>query len=353
MPAFGPAAINHAGVAVELLKKLIDACGISGREERVREILMEEIKGAVDDCRVDRMGSLIAHKKGKKPRVMLSAHMDEIGLMIQGIGRDGVIRCSAVGYIEPMVLVGQKVHIQTAKGQIHGVITTREVSADNELRHLPKMQNLFADTGLAKKQLLKLGVEIGSYLPLEQEPVELGSKDIISGKALDDRIGCYILVELAKRLKNADCEIFYVFTVEEETALAGGKTSAYLIEPDWAVAVDTTSANDFSENATKRMGKGPCITVKDQEMIANRCVNGWLQEVAKKKKIPVQTEVTDIGTTDAKAIAVSRGGIPCGILRIPIRNMHTTVGIAHMGDIEAAIKILESLLKKAPKFPNS
>ena len=333
----------------ELLMRLMDASGISGNEQEVRSIILKEMKKYVSSCKVDKFGNLICHKSGSKPTILLTAHMDEIGLMIKKIDEDGRIYMSDIGGMETLPLAGQRVMVPTKKGIIYGVITTHNITDSYPEDTVPNIRGLFIDTGLDKKQLLESGVEIGSYLTFERKALYFGNEKIISGKALDDRIGCYVLIELAKRLQKASCEIYYIFTVQEEIGLYGATTSIYNIDPDWAINVDATNANDALELPTKIIGKGPCITIKDSEMISNKCISDWLKDIARKNKIPAQLEVSNFGTTDALNISVSKGGIPSAVVSIPVRNLHTTFGIAHMDDIDNAVKLIESLLLNPPK----
>jgi endoglucanase len=333
---------------MKLLEKLISSLGVSGSEMKVRDIIINEIKPYVDEIYVDKLGNLITRKKGTKPKVMLASHMDEIGLMIKVIDENGKIYCSMVGHTEPIYLLGQRVDIQTRDDIIHGITTTVEMSADKPIKELPGPRELVVDTGLSKKELERMGVDRASYLSLGQEACYLGSKDIISGKALDDRIGCFILIELAKRLKKVKNEMYFVFTVQEELGLYGAITSAYKIEPEWAVVVDVTNANDFSDRPTKILGNGPCITVKEMEMMTNKCINDWLLKIAKKNNIPIQVEVSDYAITEALAISISKGGVPTALVNVPIRNPHSTVEVAHKKDIENAILLLEKLLTNPP-----
>ncbi|MHA1865452.1 MAG: M42 family metallopeptidase [Candidatus Heimdallarchaeaceae archaeon] len=334
---------------MDLLEKLISTFGVSGNEEAVRNIIMEEIKNHVDEVFVDKLGNLIAHKKGERPKVMLAAHMDEIGLMAKGIGGRGRISFSTVGEVDPVMLLGERVHIETKKGIIHGVITCKEVNDGNILERIPKIEDLFVDTGLNKNDLKKLGIEVGTFMALERDLYYLGSDKIICGKAFDDRIGCYILIELAKRLKET-CknEIYYVFTIQEEIGLVGALTSAYIVEPDWAIVVDVTETDDASGEATKTIGRGPCLTIKDAETVGNKILNKHILEIAKRNKIHIQRDVSDEGTTDAASISITKGGVPCTVLGVCIRNLHTATSVANRKDIEKTIKILEELLKLSP-----
>lgn len=334
---------------ISLLKDLINSYCISGDEADVRNLIIKHIKPHCKDYWTDKMGNLVIHKKGIKPRVMLAAHMDEIGLMIRKIDSKGRIYCSEIGGFELMTIIGQRVYIKTKKEQICGVISTNDISDDIEVTKFPKIDDIFVDTGLNCKELKAKGVEIGQYASLGRKYHELGNKNIISGKALDDRIGCYILVELIKRLKNVKNEIYFVFTVQEEIGLYGAKTSAYEISPDLAIAIDVTAADDMVDNPTKLIGGGPYITIKDAEMLADRCLNDWIRASAKKKKINIQLEVTDIGSTDALNITVSRSGVPSAIIGVAIRNLHTTMSICHKQDIIDTVELLLELLKKPPK----
>jgi endoglucanase len=336
-------------VNIKLLEKLINMSGVSGHEEPVRKLIEKGIRAYVDELLVDDLGNLIAHKKGDPPKVMLAAHMDEVGLMVKRIGKRGLIYCTGIGGVHVIPFIGQTVRVETRKGPLRGVITTKELSAGKEVKKTPGIEEVVVDTGLDKKELEKKGVMVGDYMPLEQECEFLGSGDIISGKALDDRVGCFILIEVAKRLKRAKGEIFFVFTVQEEIGLYGAKTSAFRVEPDWGIAVDTTHANDLFEEPTRYMGRGPCITIKDGELIASRKINEWLVKTAKRYKIPYQLEVSELGTTDATIISVSKAGVPASVLGIPVRNIHTGVSMTNRKDIENAIKLLEQLLRKPPR----
>lgn len=334
---------------MDLLEKLISTFGVSGNEEKVRNLIQEEIKRHVDEVYVDKVGNLIAHKKGKKPKIMLAAHMDEIGLMVKSIEQNGRICFSEIGGADPVTLLGERVHIETKKGIIHGVITSRDVNDGSFVNQIPKVEDLFVDTGLSKIELKKMGVEIGSYLSLERDLYYLGSEKIICGKAFDDRIGCYILIELAKRLKDSSCEVYLVFTIQEEVGLVGAMTSAYIVEPDWAIAIDAIETTDARGEPIITLGRGPSITIKDAQMIGDKSLNDYLMKIAKNKKIHIQRDVSDEGTTDAASISITKGGVPSTVIGIPIRNLHTATAVANKNDIEKTIEILEEFLKNAPE----
>ncbi|MDO8556596.1 MAG: M20/M25/M40 family metallo-hydrolase [Nanoarchaeota archaeon] len=330
---------------IELLKKLSLTFGPSGNEEEVRSLIKKLIRPFVDDVSVDKFGNVVAHKKGISPKAMLVAHMDEIGLMIKGCDMNGDIRCAMIGGIEPLNVIGDRVTITTKKGELHGVITTAQISNAETTTEVPQVKDLIIDTGLTKKELESRGVQVGQYLNLNRYFLNLGSQKIVCGKALDDRIGCYILLKVAERLKRSKQEIFYVFTVQEEVGLYGAKTSIHGIDPDYAIIVDVTNADDKNTNPTKVLGHGPTLTIKDADMLSNPCIDAWVQRAAKRKKSRLQLDVADEGTTDALTISIAKGGIPTTVLGVPVRNLHTTTSVAHTDDIDQCVIILEEILK--------
>lgn len=334
---------------MKLLEELINAQGVSGSEDAVRGLIQKEIKPYVDETYVDKFGNLIAHKKGKLPRVMFAAHMDEIGLMVKRINIKGKIIFATIGGIDVTSLIGQRVAIQTSKGEVLGVITCDQISSGDELKDFPKITDLFIDTGMGKDEIAEAGVETGDYVYFYNSGCHFmdNGREVI-GKALDNRIGCYVQIELAKLLKENKNEMFYVFTVQEEIGLYGARTSAYTIDPAWAIAIDATTTDDVYNTPTRALGNGPCITIKDAVMIGSRSINKWLKDVAKKNNIPLQHDVSEYGSTDALSISFSRGGIPATTVSVPVRNIHTVVGMANVNDIKNTIKLLEILLKKPP-----
>ena len=338
---------------MDILEKLINTFGPSGDEQAVRNLIQHEIKPHVDEIKVDKFGNLVAIKRGKGPKIMLAAHMDEIGLMVQMIAEDGHVYFQPVGGIEPFTLLGQRVALLdavTSNMIAEGVITSTELQEDLEMERPPKMSDLYIDTGLTKKELLKKKIDVGTYAVPINTMKTLGSKEIVCGKALDDRLGCFILLKLAEKLKNQKLNIFFVFTVQEEIGLYGAVTSVFNLDPDWGIAVDVTSAEDAFGERIVQLGKGPTMTMMDVEMIANRCLNNHIKSLAKKHNIPIQPKVETFGTTDAAKIAIGRGGIPTTVLGVAIRNIHSPVGVAHLGDIYNAINLLSIFLKNPPKI---
>ena len=324
---------------MDLLLRLMDASGVSGNEEAVRDLISKEIEKHVDEVRIDTLGNLIAVRKGKLPRVMLAAHMDEVGLMAKKIENNGNIRCSAVGEIKADKLAGKKVKIEAGKNII-GTIKLKKSKKKN-------IKDIFIKTKLSRKELLKNGLEIGSYISFESSANIKNS--IAEGKALDNRTGCFILIELAKRLKKSENEIYFVFTVQEEVGLYGATTSAFEIRPDWAITVDATEAKKDASKSEMQLGEGPFITIKDSDFIGNKCINNWIKGIAKRKKIMLQYNVSDDETTDATNISLSRGGVPSSVVGVAVENLHATGGKASVKDIINLIEILYELMKNPPK----
>jgi endoglucanase len=331
-----------------LIKKLSNEDGVSGDEKAVRRLIQREIEDYVDKMDVDKMGNLVCKKKGKKKDnpIIIAAHMDEIGLMVNEIDEYGHIFFSQVGVLSKQTLLGQKVHI-LCKKSIHGVITHKRLHKGEESETFPEDARLYIDTGLSRYQLKKMGVMIGTYIVPERKFGHLGDKKIISGKALDDRIGCAILIHLAKYIKKPPSDVYYVFTAQEEVGLYGAKTSMYKIDANWGIVVDVTFASDYSKTGIG-LGKGPAITIKDSELIANRTLVNALIKLAKKGRIPYQPEVSEMGTTDALSISISKGGIPATAVEVPVRNLHSTISIANFDDVLDCIRLLTAFIKNPP-----
>ncbi|MBI2146997.1 M28 family peptidase [Candidatus Woesearchaeota archaeon] len=319
--------------SLHLLQQLCNTIGPSGAEGNVRKMIAKEIKPYVDAISVDKFGNLIAHK-------------------VKSVQDNGQLTFSVIGGVDPVVLIGHTASVLNSKNQVacKGVITFEELHEDLEVTGMPKLGDLYIDTGLKKEELKALDIGAGSYVVFTHHFTTLGSEKIISGKALDDRIGCYILIEVAKRLKSVNQDVYYVFTVQEEIGLYGSKVSAYNVEPDWGIAIDVTNADDSSEKNLINMGKGPVVVLMDAEIITTRCIDEWLKAVAKKHKIPLQLKVDEVGTTDATQIMLHKEGTPSSVLGVAVRNLHSSVGIAHTDDIANAIQLVYELLKNPPNI---
>jgi endoglucanase len=319
----------------DLIKRLTEEYGPSGSEGGVVQIIKEEIAPFVDETRVDNMGSLIATRKGDGARAMLAAHMDEIGLIVTHIDKKGFLRFSNVGGVAVSRLTGLRVLF--SNGQI-GVI--------NQEKTGNTMDKMFIDIGATSKEEAESKVSIGDFAVFRQDFADLG--DRVVSKAMDDRIGCVVLIETAKRMETSPNEVYFVFTVQEEVGCRGAGTSAYAIEPDLGIAVDVTRTGDTPEAHTMEvaLGNGAAIKVKDSGVIAHPKVRSYLVQTAKEFDIPYQLEVLESGGTDAGPIQRSRGGVPSGVISIPTRHLHSPSEMVDMGDVEACVKLLTAALEK-------
>ncbi len=340
----------------ELLEKLSNAHGVSGSEGSVLSVIKKELKGYVDEIREDSMGNLIAVKRGNKFKVMLAAHMDEIGLMVKYIDDKGFIRFVALGGWYAPTLYNQRVVLHGSKGKCFGVIGGKppHMMDDDERKKGVKVDDMFIDVGASNRaEVIQLGIDIGTPVTIDREFTVL-SNDRVTGKAFDNRAGVVMLINTLKAVKSP-FTIYGVFTVQEEVGLKGARTSAYALDPDCAIATDVTIPGDHPgieiKDAPVEMGKGPVITIVDSSgrgLIANRTVVKWLQDAAEANNIPVQVEVGSGGTTDATAIHLTKGGIPSTTLSSPSRYIHSPVEVLDTRDIEAAVDLLLVALKVKP-----
>ncbi|MHB0877103.1 MAG: M42 family metallopeptidase [Anaerolineae bacterium] len=321
----------------ETLKKLTEAFGPSGSEQQVRDVIRAEVEPLVDEVRVDALGNLIAIKHGTAKRIMLAAHMDEIGIIVTYIDEKGFLRFSQIGGLRPLTLVGSRVRF--ADGTI-GVIGVEKLEDRSKTPGLDKM---YIDIGAKSKADVKL--RIGDVACMDRPFVDAG--DRIIGKAMDDRSGCAMLIEVMRQLTGCEHETSFVFTTQEEVGTRGATTCAYCLDPDIAIAVDVTDIGDTPKAATMAVscGDGIAIKVRDGGMLAHPAVKDLLVQRAEENGIRYQMEVLDGGTTDARAIQTARGGIPSGVLSIPCRYVHTPSEMIDMADYQAGVDLLLAVLR--------
>jgi endoglucanase len=342
----------------ELLRKLSNAHGVSGSEGSVVSIIKRELKGHVDEISEDTMGNLIAKKKGNAFKVMLAAHMDEIGLMVKFIDEKGFLRFVALGGWYAPTLYNQRVVLHGTKGQCYGVIGGKppHMMDEEERKKGVKVDDMFIDVGACNRdEVSRLGIEVGTPVTIDREFTELAN-DRVTGKAFDNRAGVALLIKTMQKL-DSPFTVYGVFTVQEEVGLKGARTSAFTIDPDCAIATDVTIPGDHPgiemKDAAVEMGKGPVITIVDSSgrgLIASRKMVAWLRDVADAKGINVQMEVGSGGTTDATAIHLNKGGVPSTTISPPTRYIHSPVEVLDIRDIEAAVELLVAALKVKPKL---
>jgi endoglucanase len=336
-------------MSIELLEKLSNACGVSGNEGEVREIIENEIRDLVDEIKVDALGNLIAFKKAKnkKPKVMLAAHMDEVGLMVKFIEKTGYLRFAKVGGIDDRVLPAK--HVLVGKEKIPGVIGIKPLHLarrDDELKKVIKTDTLYIDIGASSEEEAKKFVKRGDYVTFATRFERTG--DVIKGKAFDDRVGCYMLIEVLKETYNFP--IYAVFTVQEEVGLRGARVSAHRIEPDFAFALEATPAGDFPEkrdiSPAPVLRQGPVITVVDKTMIADRGLVEHLVKIAQEENIQFQFKRPNIGGTDAGRIHLAKAGCRACAIAVACRYSHSPVSFCSILDIENMVKLVKASLKK-------
>lgn len=317
---------------MELLKKLTQTDGVSGNEAAVRDVIQNEIKKYCDEISIDAMGNIIAHKNGKGKRVMLAAHMDEIGVIATYTDDNGFIRVNAVGGLYTKDLVGRRVRF--ANGVV-GVIGSEE----EEFEKKPRLSKLYVDIGAKNKKEAEKYVNIGDTAVFCGEYYQKGN--VIVSKALDNRTGCLVLIETMKKIKKYKNDLYFVFTSQEEVGLRGAGVAAYAVEPEYAIAVDVTDVGD-TPNAPKmavKLGGGVAIKVMDRSILCDAYVRNKLTEVAKENKIPYQMEIMTDGGTDAGAIHLSRSGVKTGGISVPTRYIHTPSELVSEEDIKACIEL--------------
>ncbi len=338
-----------------LLQKLSDARGVSGNEDAVREILLEEIRPHVDEYHVDSLGNLIATVHARKEpahRVMLAAHMDEIGLMVVQVGKDGMLRFRSVGGIDPRVLPGKRVLV--GKEAIPGIIGLKAVHllTPEEEHQVVRIEQMYIDIGAKNKEDAESAVKVGDYVSFDAHSEVLGR--LFKGKALDDRAGCAVLAELVK--ERYEVEVVAAFTVQEEVGLRGARVAAYTVEPEIGIALEGTICDDLPRKGdhtpVTRLGKGPAITVMDRSVIADRRLLDLIVCTAEEEGIPYQFKAPGLGGTDAGAIHLAREGIPSIAVAVPARFIHTPVGFLHLDDFEHTVVLIKAFLHRlGESFP--
>ena len=338
-----------------LLQRLSEGAGVPGREEAIRELISGELEGVVDSLETDTMGNLIAHKKSSKDgakRVMLSAHMDEIGFYVRFIDDDGFLRVQNLGGFDTRNLFARQVTVHSSSGgELVGVMNPGvkpiHISNPDEREKVPKLPEFIVDTGL-DADAVKEKVRLGDPVTLRQPFLDMGS--VVSGKAMDDRVNCFILVELLKALKSSAYDVYGVFSVQEEVGLRGAQTAAFAVEPDIGIALDTTLAVDVpgtpSEQRVTQLGGGVALKVMDSASISTRWLLDEFIALAEERGVPHQLELLPLGGTDAGTIQRSRGGVASLTLSVPSRYVHTVTEMVAKNDVEASLALLTHYLEE-------
>lgn len=330
----------------ELIKKLVEAWGPSGFEHHVRALIEEEVKDLCDDMRVDAMGSLICRVGTKKEggkRIMIAAHMDEIGLMVSHIDRLGYLRVTNIGGIFPLNLQGNRVKFE------NGTLGTIALTGGWSRKKMPSLNDAYIDISEstdADGKNVNGEIQVGDPM-IFWRPFEERGNRLIS-KSMDDRIGCVVAIEAMKKIKESGTphEIHFAFTVQEEVGLRGARPAAYGIDPDFGIALDVTGTGDGIKTTSCNVtaGSGTAIKVRDGGLIVSPAVRDLMVNTAEKNNIPYQREVLSGGSTDAAGILITRSGIPSGCISIPCRYVHSVSETVDINDVQASVDLLAAIL---------
>jgi endoglucanase len=328
-----------------LIQKLVEIPSPSGYESQIRATIQDEVKSFSDEIHVDALGNLIA-TKGKinqaGQKIMLSAHMDEIGVIVTHVDENGFIRFTTIGGVRPQTCQGSRVRF------LDGTIGVIGAERLEDLSRVSKIEQMYIDLGCKSDR--DCPVRVGDVAAFERPFTDMGDRMV--SKAMDDRIGAAVLIETMHQLESTPHELYFVFSVQEEVGLRGATTAAYGISPDVAVAVDVTGSGD-TPNGLKMdvvLGKGPAVKVRDGGMLSDPRVVDWMVRTAESARIPYQLEVLLGGTTDARAMQLTRAGVPAGCVSIPCRYIHSPSEMVDYNDVQNAVSLLVALLSERVKL---
>lgn len=337
----------------ELLKKLSEANGVPGNEFSVAKLIKEEIKDIVDETIQDNLGSVVGVKNGFGPNVLIGGHMDEVGLMVKSITKEGYIKFQTLGGWYSQVMLAQEWQIITKKGIIIGVTGSKppHMIPSEKRNEAAKIDDMYLDIGVKdREEAISLGVEVGNMITPLQTFRELANKNYLLGKAWDNRIGSAVVIEVLRNLKDEKLnnKLFGAFTVQEEVGLRGAKTTSYMVEPQIAFAIDTGFGNDVpgGDGEEQTLGKGPQILLYDGGLIAHRGLRQFVINVAKELNIPYQEGVINGGRTDAGEMHLAHQGAAALSICIPTRYMHSHTSIIHYEDFLNTVKLMTEVIKR-------
>lgn len=328
-----------------LLKELTKLGAPSGFEDAVRDFLKKNV--TADEVYTDSIGNLICHKKGTGKKIMVAAHMDEVGLLVTGITDDGFLKFNALGGIETAVLCSKKVFI--GENKIPGIVSAKAVhlQQSSEMTTPLKMKDMYIDIGASSRQDAEKKVSLGDFAVFDGEYTPFGQK-LVKSKALDDRVGCATILKLMK--ESFDSDFYFVFTVQEEIGTRGARVAAFQIKPDIALILEGTTCSDVygskPHNQVTKLGDGAVLTAMDSAQITDKEFYNLIMNVAKEENIKLQIKKTTMGGTDAGTIQRSGNGVKTAVLAVPCRYIHSPVSVMNIEDYESLYKISLAVLKK-------
>lgn len=332
----------------ELLEKLCNANGISGDENSVREIIISEIKNSGAEYHTDNMGNLIVFKKGKKipqKKLLISAHMDEVGFIVTHITPSGYLKFDEVGGIDRRVVMGKSV---TVGKNVNGVVCAAPMHllSGEQRESIPKLDNMYIDIGAGSKEEAEKYVSLGDSVQFDCD--FLWQDDVITGKALDDRAGCAIMVEMIN--SKLEYDTYFSFVVQEEVGLRGAKCAAFTVDPDFAIVVETTTAADIPNVADDKkvcfVGGGAVISFMDRRTIYDKKLVDEAMKCADGTNVKVQLKQAVAGGNDAGAIQTSKGGVRTLAVSLPCRYLHSSCGLISAEDLNSAYYIINKMSEK-------
>ena len=341
-------------INVKLLAEICEVAGAPGYEQRIREIVLREVTPLVDEIKIDNMGNVTAIKKGKEDnKVMIGAHMDEIGFIVTHIDDNGFLRFHTLGGFDPKTLTAQRVIIHGKKDLV-GVMGSKpiHVMTPEERTKSPKITDYFIDLGMPKEEVEKY-IEIGNPITRERKLIEMGN--CVNCKSLDNRVSVFILIEMLRELKNNPYDVYGVFTVQEEVGIRGANVATQEVQPDFGFGLDTTIAFDVPgasphEKITE-LGKGTAIKVMDSSTICDYRMVSFMKEIATKNKIKHQLEILTGGGTDTAGIQrFTPGGSIAGAISIPTRHIHQVIEMADKDDIRGSIDLLRHCVENLHQY---
>jgi endoglucanase len=331
----------------ELLQKLVETHGPSGYEDAVRKVVLREVKPLAGETRVDALGNVIARippaRNAKNPRrIMLAAHMDEIGLIVSHVDDKGFVRFAKLGGVPGRVVLGARVQFLNG---IRGVLGCDRLEKSDGP---PPINKMFIDVGAASRR--DCPVKVGEVGAFERSFIEVGNR--LAAGSMDDRAGVTALIETMRSLSSPANDVYFVFTTQQEVGARGAGPAALGIEADIGIAVDVTPSGDTpaSSRAVMELGRGPSIKIRDEGMIADPRVVEWMIATAEKARIPYQREVSSPGSSDAGQMQIAGAGVKAGALSIPLRYLHSPSEMVDFADLQNSIKLLTVLLSRPVPF---
>ncbi len=337
---------------IKLLKLLCETSAVPGAEDPVKEIIKKEFRKLTKEVSDDALGNIIAHIPGKGPKLVIDAHTDEVGFMVSHIDKKGFVRVSPLGGMDPRVFYGQRLIIYGKKNLLGMVAAIPpHISRNGNNKEVPEIEDCVVDLGLTADKVHKLvsiGDVVSFYPPFEE------TEDAFISKAIDDRVGLFVMLEALKRKPKLGCDLYLTATVQEEVGLRGAHVITPVVEPDFVVALEGTVAMDFpgvvDHKTLANVEKGPEIRLSDRFLVAHRPFSYFIIDQAKRKKIPYQITVKKAGSTNATAMQVTGKGSRVAVVSVPTRYLHSPSCLAYKSDIDYTIRLVYSIIEKLKDF---